>query len=342
MSSWIAGEVVRGEAALPLEQVDDPLRPVRFGPLAADRVRIPGRHGLVVGRDDEVLRRIEDVRQCLERNPAGPLGRAGPAVGGRGRRRPRGSGCAPARSSRCGRPRRRRRNSATGTTKSRSAAVNSSQLRASFRLEERDDVVSSSSSAVQRKRERLERRRAAVPREDAALLALMASEMSGPWRVTRTSSTNGLRALDRDGLRDDRAAAPARRGTRRACPSGRGARDTDPATSAATLVSPQAMNRLRPMRDGRRAGQRGADDVEVAGGHVREIPERRNAACPDADRWRAAACRCAVSVPSTTQLFEPSASAGAAEQEVADGGMPADERTPRARSCSGPVARRQA
>ena len=36
------------------------------------------------------------------------------------------------------------------------------------------------------------------------------------------------------------------------------------------------MNRLRPIADGRRAGQRRADDVEVARRHVREVPERRH------------------------------------------------------------------
>ena len=63
------------------DQIRDPLRAVRLGPFEPEVVAVRRRRRTVVGGDDEVLGRIEGVRQLVERNPAGPLGVAGPAVG---------------------------------------------------------------------------------------------------------------------------------------------------------------------------------------------------------------------------------------------------------------------
>jgi len=64
------------------KKINDALRTVRFGPVEAEIRAIRRRDGTVVRRHDEMFGRIVDVRQIVERHPAGPFGVAGPAVRG--------------------------------------------------------------------------------------------------------------------------------------------------------------------------------------------------------------------------------------------------------------------
>ena len=78
-----------------------------------------------------------------------------------------------------------------GVTKSRSAVVNSLQLRASFSSRNDATVVSDSSSAVQRNASGSSGSGRAPGPFGFGLLALIASDTSGPWRVTRTVICTG-------------------------------------------------------------------------------------------------------------------------------------------------------
>ena len=80
-------EVVRRESPVGLhvdrvQQIDGALRAVRFGPLETEMIRIGRRRRTMIRRDDRMRGRIVEVRQVVERNPAGPFTGAAPAVGG--------------------------------------------------------------------------------------------------------------------------------------------------------------------------------------------------------------------------------------------------------------------
>ena len=77
-----------------------------------------------------------------------------------------------------------------GATYPLSASVNSVQLRASFTFRNAASVPSSASSAVQRKASGSTAGGFGEVFE-SALFALIASEISGPCRVTRTFSDDG-------------------------------------------------------------------------------------------------------------------------------------------------------
>ena len=64
----------------PGEQIDDALRAEEFVQLETEVVTIRRRRRTMVRGDDDVGRRVVQVRQLAERHPAGPLGVAGPAV----------------------------------------------------------------------------------------------------------------------------------------------------------------------------------------------------------------------------------------------------------------------
>ena len=65
----------------PGQEIDDALCPVRLVPFETEKVRIAGRRGTMIRRDDEVLRGIEEMRKLVERNPSGPLGLAARSIG---------------------------------------------------------------------------------------------------------------------------------------------------------------------------------------------------------------------------------------------------------------------
>ena len=109
------GEIVGREHRPSTQQLRNPRGSEWLRPVHSQRVGVAARGGTVVGRDDEMFRRIVKVRKLVERYPAGPFGLAAPAVDGkRAVAACARSGCGPGRNSRCGRRRRRTRSSATG------------------------------------------------------------------------------------------------------------------------------------------------------------------------------------------------------------------------------------
>src|SRR5438093_1229896 len=132
-----------------------------------------------------------------------------------------------------------------GATKSRSAALKSSQFRASFRPRNDTVVVSWGSSAAQRNASG-SRTAGRGSRGISALFALMASDTSGPCRVRRTWS--GTEAAPFTWMvsvmRCSGSCAPRNSAN---LPVGSSRSRKRSSTSAPTLVSPQAMNRLRPI-----------------------------------------------------------------------------------------------
>ena len=89
--------------------------------------------------------------------------------------------------------------------------------------------------------------------------------------------------------------------------SDRGARDRDPATSAATLVSPQAMKRLRPIAT---AGVPGSVAPMTSKSPADRCARYQSdgICAPRCGSLASSGLPLAVIVPSTTQLFDPSAS----------------------------------
>ena len=131
------------------------------------------------------------------------------------------------------------------------------------------------------------------------------SEITGPCRVSRTSSATGGAAANRDRLV---AARERLRAVRRQVAAGIGGIEPlDEQVLGVRAGVGEAPGELAVAaeHDERQAGQRGAD-------HARGPAPRdgRGTTCPgacsrDAGRWPAAAAPLAVRLPATTQTFEP-------------------------------------
>ena len=63
-------EVIRRQCGASSQQRGNSHRPIRLGPVGAERVGISTSDGAIVGRDDEVLRGIDAVGESVEWNPA--------------------------------------------------------------------------------------------------------------------------------------------------------------------------------------------------------------------------------------------------------------------------------
>ena len=73
-------EVVGRQLVRSTNQIGNALAPKWLDPFHADRIRIAGRHGPVIGGDDEMLGRIEGVGELIEWNEPGPLEIAGGSI----------------------------------------------------------------------------------------------------------------------------------------------------------------------------------------------------------------------------------------------------------------------
>ena len=263
---------VRRQRAPLREQIRDPLRSKRLVILEREKVRIVRRHRAMVGGDDEMGRRVVGVGQCIERNPAVPLHLTGPALGGH-------------RSDAAGPDRDAARRVVTDVSldvgvdevlrRDDEVLERCGELGPVLRRVEPQKCRDSLVLVVERgpaERERFEHRRPGI---------------AGGFGVVRVDRVGHQRAVpgDPDGDIDGRLAAHVDRlgdeahRLERAPELGALARWIE--VLAIQILDVGEHVGLAPRdvsiaadRHRRRAWQRGADDVEVARRHVRQIPER--------------------------------------------------------------------
>ena len=270
-----AREVVRRQLRSPFQEIDDPLRAIRFVPIESEVVGITGRRRTMVGRDDDMRRRIVQMRQLIERYPSDPFSVAAPPVGRERTVAGPANGNPPRRVITdvpidvCIHPVLRRHDEVT--QRGREVVPVARLVHLQNRHERR--VVRIERGPAEG--ERLHRRRLRRP---LRLRGVRVERVRDQRSVSRHADVDvyGIRPLDGDrfgnhGHRLHRAAEfggasagvepfaieifDVRRDVRRA--------PCDPT--------------IAPERHGRRAGQRRADDLEIGRRHVREIPRRRNA-----------------------------------------------------------------